>query len=136
MNRERILIIEDDRDLCEELSELLRDHGYTVDAAQDGNEGKRLLDGAAYAVVLLDLKLPGIDGSELLRHIALSSTARTIVITGKPMQSDLQEELGSEKTLEQAVLELAEGYIEKPFKIDVLLDLISGVAGAGGGCTQ
>ena len=64
---ERILVIEDDQFLLELYDELLKDEGYIVDLAKDGEEGlNKFLEGG-YDLVLLDIMLPKIDGLEILR---------------------------------------------------------------------
>ena len=124
MSRNGILIIEDDREMCEELAEILRMEGYAVDQANDGNEGKKMVDSGDYDVVLLDLKLPGISGSELIRHINKNRQARVIVITGKPLTSELHEMLEPEDQEDLDAVELADEFVEKPFNIEVVLSTI------------
>lgn len=124
MNRNGILIIEDDREMCEELAEILRMEGYAVGQANDGDEGKKMVDKGDYDVVLLDLKLPGISGSELIRHIKKNMQARVIVITGKPLTSELHEMLEPEDREDLDAIELADEFAEKPFRIEAVLRTI------------
>jgi len=64
---EKILVIEDDQFLLELYDELLKDEGYLVELAKDGEEGlNKFLEGG-YDLVLLDIMLPKIDGLEILR---------------------------------------------------------------------
>jgi len=63
----RILIVEDDADLSRQLSESLKDVGYAVDVANDGEEGHFLGDTEPYDAVVLDLGLPQIDGISVLQ---------------------------------------------------------------------
>ena len=66
-NSEKILVIEDDQFLRELYDELLKEEGYEVDIAKDGEEGlDKFLEGG-YSLVLLDIMLPKIDGLEILR---------------------------------------------------------------------
>ncbi|MFH1009047.1 MAG: sigma-54 dependent transcriptional regulator [Candidatus Latescibacterota bacterium] len=67
MARFRILIVDDSEDIVASLGGLLRDEGYEVDSAPDGEEGVRKALGVD--LVLLDFMLPGIDGLEVLRRI-------------------------------------------------------------------
>jgi len=129
MNRNGILIIEDDREMCEELAEILRMEGYAVDQANDGNEGKKMVDKCDYDVVLLDLKLPGIGGSKLIRHIKKNRQARVIVITGKPLTSELHEMLEPEDQEDLDAIELADEFVEKPFNIEAVLHTIRKLMG-------
>jgi len=64
----KILLIEDDSFLRELMSEKLRNSGYEVIEAADGNEGLKKIQTENPALVLLDLILPGIDGFDLLRE--------------------------------------------------------------------
>ena len=67
-NSEKILVIEDDQFLRELYDELLKEEGYEVDIAKDGEEGLgKFLEGG-YSLVLLDIMLPKIDGLEILRR--------------------------------------------------------------------
>ena len=63
----RILVVEDDADLSRQLKEALKDVGYAVDVANDGEEGHHLGDTEPYDAVILDLGLPIIDGVSVLQ---------------------------------------------------------------------
>ena len=63
----RILVVEDDADLSRQLKDALKDVGYTVDVANDGEEGHHLGDTEPYDAVILDLGLPVIDGVSVLQ---------------------------------------------------------------------
>ena len=66
---QRILVIEDDQFLRDLYNELLREEGYEVELANDGEEGlSRMLKGG-YDLVLLDIMLPKIDGLEIMRRV-------------------------------------------------------------------
>lgn len=78
----RILIVDDEADTCENLSDIFTDLGYTVDIAHDGKSALKLVKSTSYDIALLDLKMPGMDGLELYRHIrAVSAGTVAIVIT-------------------------------------------------------
>jgi len=64
---ERILVVEDDADLSRQLKDALKDVGYAVDVANDGEEGHHLGDTEPYDAVILDLGLPIIDGVSVLQ---------------------------------------------------------------------
>src|SRR5205823_12086237 len=64
-----ILVVDDDVDICRNLSDILTDLGYRVDAAHDGPSALELLQRTPYDVALLDLKMPGMDGLTLSREI-------------------------------------------------------------------
>jgi DNA-binding NtrC family response regulator len=65
----RILVVDDDQDICRNLSDILTDLGYQVDCAYDGLSALELVRRRPYDVALLDLKMPGMDGLSLYREI-------------------------------------------------------------------
>lgn len=65
----RILVVDDDHDICRNLSDILIDLGYRVDAAHDGPSALELVRERAYDIALLDYKMPGMDGLTLYREI-------------------------------------------------------------------
>ena len=65
----RLLIVEDDRELREALSALLRQAGYEVDAQADGREAFNSLLGSEYDLAIVDLMLPGMNGRELAERM-------------------------------------------------------------------
>ncbi len=65
----RILVVDDDQDICRNLSDILSDLGYQVDSAYDGPSALELVRQQPYDVALLDYKMPGMDGLTLYREI-------------------------------------------------------------------
>ncbi|MBU4460447.1 MAG: response regulator, partial [Verrucomicrobia bacterium] len=65
----RVLIVEDEPDLLAGIARALRDEGYAVDTAVDGEDGLFKAETWAYDAVLLDILLPGLDGWEILRRL-------------------------------------------------------------------
>lgn len=65
----RILVVDDDADICRNLCDILSDLGYQVDAAHDGPSALDLVERHPYDVALLDYKMPGMDGLTLYREI-------------------------------------------------------------------
>jgi two-component system response regulator CpxR len=102
---ERILIIDDDVELCGLVAEYLEPEGYRVEAAHDGERGvERALSGA-HALVVLDVMLPGINGLETLRRIRAQSRLPVLMLTarGEDVDRIVGLELG------------ADDYLAKPF---------------------
>lgn len=66
---QRILVVEDDQFLRELYDELLKEEGYEVDLAPDGEDGLAKFQKGGYDLVLLDIMLPKIDGLEILRRV-------------------------------------------------------------------
>ena len=111
----RILIVDDDDGIRTQLANILRLEGYTVDNAATGREGLKLMDSNYYNLLLLDIWLPDMKGTDILAEVK-DSTPKTlrVMITGSP----------SVETAVEAVNKLADGYILKPFDIDKVLERI------------
>lgn len=64
-----VLVVDDDRDICQNMADILADFGFHVDVAHDGAAALELVRRPPYDVALLDLKMPGMDGLTLYREI-------------------------------------------------------------------
>ncbi len=107
----KILIIDDDTELCELLDKYLYSEGFLVDSVHDGHSGiERALSGE-YNLVILDVMLPGLDGFEVLRQLRSQSVIPVIMLTAKGEEVDriVGLELG------------ADDYLPKPFNPRELL---------------
>ena len=102
-----ILIVEDDVNIRSLLRETLEREGYACVQAFSGTEARMLLSENSYAVVLLDLMLPGISGEEVLKEIRQRGKTPVIVLTAKDTIDDKVEFLRSG----------ADDYVTKPFDI-------------------
>ena len=79
----RMLIVEDERDICDCLEEFFRTRGFSVTSVFSGEEAVERLDSSPADVILLDLLLPGISGLEVLRYAKQRYPgARVIIVTG------------------------------------------------------
>src|SRR4030081_3927484 len=77
-----ILVCDDERSICEMLDIALRRDGHRVETAQSGQAAKNKIDGALYDVIVTDIKMPKIDGIEVLRHAhRISPDSAVILIT-------------------------------------------------------
>jgi DNA-binding response OmpR family regulator len=104
----RILIVEDDTHIAELMGMHLRDEGYAVERAADGNAGAQLLERGQWDALVLDLMLPGVDGLEICRR-ARSMARYTPIIITSARSSEVHRILG---------LELgADDYLAKPFSV-------------------
>lgn len=111
----RILVIDDDENIRKVLVAILADEGYTVDSVGTGKEALKKTKEQFYNVALIDVRLPDIEGVELLRKFRPTSPKiRKIIITGYPT---LQNAV-------QAVNGGADAYIMKPFDVDKVLKVI------------
>jgi DNA-binding NtrC family response regulator len=106
-----ILIVEDDAQLRDLLADHLEEQGYTVRAAADGHEALAILERDRPPVILLDLRLPGVHGLQLLQRIRQDHpTIRVIVVSG------VEDEILARSTLRQGAFD----YVRKPFRLDRL----------------
>lgn len=79
----KVLVVDDDVGIRETMSDILELEGYAVDCAENGELAVESIEKSHYQVVLLDMRMPGMDGLETLRAIKeLDPEARVIIITG------------------------------------------------------
>jgi DNA-binding response OmpR family regulator len=98
----RILLVEDERKVAEMVSRGLKAERYAVDVAENGGAGWAMAEATKYDLVILDLGLPGMDGSEVLRRIRAHDLRTPIlVLTARDATSSKVEnfEAGADKTL-------------------------------------
>lgn len=108
----RVLIVDDEQDFRDSLSTALRRRGMLVATASGGEEALNQLDKSACDVVLLDLKMPGMDGLELLKRIGSAQTlCEVILLTGLP----------TVPTVIEALKEGAFDYVVKPQDTELLV---------------
>lgn len=83
MSRARILVIDDEDIVRRCCVRALGPEGYEVDVVSDGPSGLSLLGSSGYDIIVTDLKMPGMDGHEVIRRIlSVAPNSRIIVITG------------------------------------------------------
>ncbi|TFC42804.1 response regulator transcription factor [Cryobacterium sp. TMT1-21] len=113
-----ILLVEDERALSEPLSFLLEREGYEVTVAEDGPSAISEYDRTGADLILLDLMLPGIPGTEVCREIRTRSSVPIIMLTAKDSEVDIVVglELG------------ADDYVTKPYSTRELLARIRAVS--------
>jgi two-component system response regulator RegX3 len=113
----RILLVEDESALSEPLSFLLEREGYEITVAEDGPSAIAEFDRAGTDLILLDLMLPGIPGTEVCREIRGRSTVPIIMLTAKDSEVDIVVglELG------------ADDYVTKPYSTRELLARVRAV---------
>src|SRR2546427_13287465 len=75
-----ILVCDDERSICEMLDIALRRDGHRVETVQSGQAAKKKIDGALYDVIVTDIKMPNIEGIEVLRHAHRVSTDSGIIL--------------------------------------------------------
>ena len=116
MNSEnRILIVDDDDTIRSTMKAILEDEGYEVDLAASGKEGVQKAKETSYNIALLDIRLPDMEGVELLKLMkpAVPRT-RKIMVTGYPSTQNAIDALNKN----------ADAYLIKPVDIEKLLSTI------------
>ena len=104
---DQILLVEDDKSICDMVSNYLLGEGFTVEAIHNGKSAIPKFSSRQYDLVLLDLMLPDISGMEVLKAIRETSTVPIIILTAK--DNDTDKSLG---------LNLgADDYVVKPFSL-------------------
>src|ERR1700733_6741381 len=102
---DRVLLVDDDVQLCKLLSERLAGEGYSMETVHDGSRGLELALSMEYALVVLDLMLPGMGGLDVLQRLRKVSPVPGLILTARGEDSDriLGLEMG------------ADDYVPKPF---------------------
>ncbi|MEI7656006.1 MAG: DNA-binding response regulator [Actinobacteria bacterium] len=113
----RVLIIEDEPNISEALAYLLRKEGFEVGTAEDGVSGLAAFDRAGADIVLLDLMLPGMSGSDVCRVIREKSNVPIIMVTAK--DDEIDKVVGLEIG--------ADDYVTKPYATRELIARIRAV---------
>ncbi|OOV88207.1 response regulator [Oceanospirillum linum] len=101
MSNERLLLVDDDKELCSLLMEYLSAEGYQVDAAYGAEQAIDMLQGQRYSLMVLDIMMPGTTGLELLQQIRPSHKLPVIMLTGRGDEIDriLGLEMGADDYL-------------------------------------
>ncbi|MCX5909199.1 MAG: response regulator, partial [Deltaproteobacteria bacterium] len=109
MNNEKILLIDDSPEILNNLSEFLKDEGFDIDKAANGETGISMIERKFYDVVLTDLMMHDTDGMAVLKYVAQSSPdSICMILTG----------YGTIKNAVEAVKMGAYDYLTKPVKLD------------------
>jgi CheY-like chemotaxis protein len=112
-----VMIVDDDHDLCASLWDLLRERGYRVALAHDDSQAAARLRDNSFTMVLIDMKLPGADGSQVYRLVrSANPQARTVLITGHRSEMDGR--------VRQMLAEGADAVCYKPFNVPALLETL------------
>jgi len=112
-----ILLIDDDRDLCELLTDYLQREGFVVRTAHDGHDGLHAATKARPDLVICDIMMPGIDGLTLLRQLRQESAVPVLMLTAKRGEAE-----------RVAGLDLgADDYLPKPFSTRELVARIRAI---------
>ncbi|NLA76708.1 MAG: response regulator transcription factor [Clostridiales bacterium] len=117
MQTEKILVVDDDQNICELLRLYLEKEGFSVVIANDGNDAVKMFQSEAPDLMLLDIMLPGLDGWQVCRDVRRFSDKPIIMLTAKGETFDkvLGLELG------------ADDYVVKPFETKEIIARIKAV---------
>ncbi len=107
----RVLLVDDDVELCELLREAIEDHEFVVELAHDGVRGLAAALSGKHDLLLLDGMLPGLDGFEVVRQVRRQSDVPIMMLTARTAPPDQVAGLDAG----------ADDYLTKPFGADVLL---------------
>jgi DNA-binding NtrC family response regulator len=115
VERARILVVDDDDGIRKSMKAILEDEGYNVDVAENGKEAIQKTQKKAYNLALLDIRLPDMEGVELLKLLKDSvPKIRKIIVTGYP-------------SVQNAIAALnkgADAYLIKPVRLKKLLKTV------------
>jgi len=115
--KNRILIIDDDAELRQELEEILDSEGFFAETVSNGDAGMALLKKNTYYALILDYRLPNSSGIDVLRFIKDGNIkSKIFVITGKPFIEKLLKEEGLD--------DIVTCVLSKPFPVNTLLKQI------------
>jgi two-component system, OmpR family, response regulator len=107
----RILLVEDEPDLLRSLAQALREEGYAVDTAADGEDGLYKAESWDYDALILDVMLPRLDGWQLLQRLRRRKKTPVLMLTARDRSSDRVKGLDTG----------ADDYVIKPFDLPELL---------------
>jgi DNA-binding response OmpR family regulator len=114
---ERVLIVDDDGELCRLLNERLSTEGFMIEAVHDGPRGLARALSKEHALVVLDLMLPGMSGLDVLRSLRAQSPIPVLILTARG--EDIDRILGLEIG--------ADDYVSKPFNPHELIARIRAI---------
>ena len=107
----RLLIVEDEKELCDTISKSLYGSGYEVDTCYDGHEALDYILTEDYDLIVLDLNLPGMDGMDILRELRKENEeTKVLILSARSQIIDKVEGLDAG----------ANDYMEKPFHLQEL----------------
>ncbi len=119
----RILVIEDEMKVAEFVARGLRDQRFAVDIANNGQSGLEMAKAGGYDLIILDLMLPGLSGSEVLKRIRQHGSQMPVLIL--TAQADTGEKVANFEAG-------ADDYLTKPFAFEELLMRVKALGRRGG----
>ena len=118
--KNKILVVDDDAELCEEMAEILSDSGLSVVNTSDCKMVGQLLKEHSFDAAILDFKMPGKSGIDIMKEIKRASPRTSIfLVSGKPFLENL--------TIKENVRDMLIDVISKPFDIDELIAKVKSI---------
>ncbi|MEA3280747.1 MAG: response regulator [Thermodesulfobacteriota bacterium] len=112
----KILVVDDEEYICEILQEFLSLKGYQVDTAANGEDALKKYEADRPDVVLLDIRMPGMGGVDILRRIKeIDSRAGIIMLSA----------FGDAETVNEVLQMGADYYLQKPVEFDRLMEILT-----------
>jgi two-component system response regulator PilR (NtrC family) len=109
MAKHKILVVDDEKSMCEFLEIMLKKEGYDITSTTSGKKALELLDNNLYSMVFTDVRMPGVDGFEVLRKTKETSPDTVVIMITA---------YGSPEGAVTAIKEGAYDYITKPFRVE------------------
>jgi two-component system OmpR family response regulator len=111
----RILIIDDDQELCEELSDLLKSEGYDAVSSSDSQRGEAMIRCLDFDTLILDSKMPLVTGLDILERMKAESVKKKVIlVSGKPF---IEKELA-----DRGLQNVVNAVLCKPVDFNLLLE--------------
>ena len=112
MEAYKVLVVEDNETIREQLAKIIRKEGFEVVVAEDGQTGLEMFKSERPGILIADLRMPGMNGLELIREVrGLSKSVQIIVVTA----------FGEVDTAISALHEGALDYLQKPVDLELLI---------------
>ena len=122
----KILLVEDDENICNTVKTFLVEAGFMVDACFDGDEAHEKIYDNTYQLAILDIMLPGMNGHDLLRELRKLNDTPILMMTA----------LADDENQIKAFDAEADDYVTKPFKIQILLKRVEALLRRSGALSK
>ena len=104
----RLLIVEDEKQICDTIAKSLYDAGYEVDTCYDGEEALECILAEDYDLIVLDLNLPGMDGMDILRELRQKNEeTKVLILSARGQIADKVEGLDAGANLKSSAEKLS-----------------------------
>src|SRR4030042_1219234 len=111
----KILVVDDNEEFCQNLSDILESRGYEVSTANDGFKAIELVKESGFELVLMDVKMPRMDGVETFKRVKdISPQTAVVMVSAFTVENSIRE----------ALRDGAFGHIKKPIDFDQLFTII------------